>query len=245
MSINPDASSRKAGFTLWEVMLALTLMAILTGGMFTLMQTSLEAAHELQIQERHSQSFTGFIELLRRTLRNLPATASIEGGMFQETAGVYRPKVIFREAPQAFSWGENSLFLGETILSSQPQLGGLFTLGLYRATDTENRFQTDNPEARQRWLPLLKDLRKIQWRFYDARAGLWQEEWRDLNARPALLELNLLLPGESTISRTVFWLPPLARSNQNQGDGNQGGGQNQNRGRENQGNENRNSGGNN
>jgi type II secretory pathway pseudopilin PulG len=208
MSINLKSSPRRA-FTIFEVMLALTLLVVLVGGLFGVLQACMESAAELQSRQQQNQSINGFIELFRRTVRNLPVEASMEGGQFEEGSGQFLQKIYFRNAPRAFAWGEDSLFLGETILSARPQVGGLFSLGVYRSTESEQKLRSSEADDKLRWLFLIKDLREIKWRFFDPRSGVWQEEWRDASSRPTLIEMNLTLAGETNAITSVFWVPTL------------------------------------
>jgi prepilin-type N-terminal cleavage/methylation domain-containing protein len=197
-----------AGFTLLEVLVALALFSLLSGALMLTVRNCLSGAAGLQQMQEREQTMAGFTELCSHTFRTLPATASLEGGIFQ-VDGKFIPQVILRQAPQAFSWGDDSQFQGESILSARAQTGGLFSLGLARVPTKNDTFGSE-PEVR--WLLLIKDIKEIKWRFYDPRQTRWLDEWRDGSTRPSLIELNLLMPGEKIPLRRVFWLPALVRS---------------------------------
>jgi hypothetical protein len=197
-------------FTLFEVMLALGILVLLTGSIFAILQASLAAVEEIQKQQQRGRTYFGLTELCRKTFRTLPASATVEGGVYEED-GKYYSRVIIRQSPKAFAWGEDTRYLGESILSARPQLGGLYSFGLLRQTEADA--QQFALKETPRWLLLARDIREVRWRFYDPRTTQWQEEWKDPSLHPGLVELSLTLAGETQPIRSVFWLPPLAPMN--------------------------------
>ncbi|MBI4024411.1 MAG: prepilin-type N-terminal cleavage/methylation domain-containing protein [Verrucomicrobia bacterium] len=199
------------GFTLLEVMLAVALLALLAGGLFAIVSGTMASAAELHQRQNRQQQVEGLVALCQRTFRTLPSSASLQGGV-REESGVYLPEVILRQAPAAFSWGDPSVALPTAVLRARPQVGGLFGLGLLREHDSSGVESSSESERPVRWLMLLSDIRKLEWRFYDSRTATWMEEWNDHALRPSLVELTLTLAGELSPVRFIFWLPPLART---------------------------------
>lgn len=205
------ARHSRGGFTLLEVILALGVMALLTGAMFTLVQGAMQATAELHHRQNRMQEVNGLVELCGRAFRNLPGEAVFEATM-REEEGVYVQELLFLEAPRAFSWGGSSQGLGMTLLSARPQLGGLLNLSLlWENTETDEAASPLNMDEASRWLVLIADLHKVQWRFYDPRSSTWMDEWKDSAARPSLVELTLNLAGETEPIRSVFWVPALTK----------------------------------
>lgn len=192
-------------FTLIEVMMALAILVLLAGGLFGTVRATLEAASNIsRIQHSREQIF-GFFQLCQQSLRALPASAIVVWGN-REEKGISLPELILRNAPQALAWGDLTSFQGEIVLQSRLEQNGSVSLGLeQRAIDPATGQTLPNPA----WLPLLQQLEKVSWKFYDARNGQWQEFWNDPNQHPALIKLSLIFQGDPTVWSQTFWLPSL------------------------------------
>lgn len=69
------------------------------------------------------------------------------------------------------------------------------------ASGQGNQFLKPDQQGRF-WLPLLPEVDRVEWRFYDSAKKLWQEQQGA--SRPPLIELKLFLPGRSSPVRAVF-----------------------------------------
>lgn len=205
--------SRSAGFTLLEMVLAMVLLALLSGALFKLVQASFEATASLQQNQTEDENIYAFIDLCRNTFSTLPARASIHTAVDQSDGNAL-PQLIIDNAP-AFSWGDNEYVNGTTILSARPQSDGFFSLSeTHQAASTT---ANQNPLLNQDWLPLLTGLRQISWRFFDSRSQTWQDDWSDTGFHPAVIQVNIV-PSSSTSTNAItanFWLPPLVRVQRN------------------------------
>lgn len=97
---------------------------------------------------------------------------------------------------------------------AQERPGGYLRAGL-RALDAEqtaaarqNREVKAAPSAE---LPLLDNVARFEWRFFNGRTNQWENVWKgQVQGRPLFAELSLQLDdGEE--SRSVFWIPPVRR----------------------------------
>jgi hypothetical protein len=56
-------------------------------------------------------------------------------------------------------------------------------------------------------MPLLDNVSRFEWRFFDASTNRWENNWKQ-GRRPLMAEMNLQLD-DGFETRAVFWLPPI------------------------------------
>jgi type II secretory pathway pseudopilin PulG len=251
MFTNPPSDRRHSAFTLIEVVIGITLLAMITATLFAVIRGSVSFASEIEHSQRESDSMNRFIELSRRTFATLPSTATLSLKIVQSTEPVIQELTI-TGSPDCFPFGSNPITLKDTLLSLRPypdavvddnqkplnyislsredlipqtgdQKSGIqqSTTGIY-APDTEGRY----------WMPLLPDVVSFKWRFYVEKEETWYEEWSK-SKWPDLIEGQLVLKNRTLPIRMVFSLPVLTLvagrapanngSSNNQNTGGQGG----------------------
>ncbi|MEM0968265.1 MAG: hypothetical protein AAGJ31_02850, partial [Verrucomicrobiota bacterium] len=69
---------------------------------------------------------------------------------------------------------------------------------------------TGEPDEEGRyWLPLLSDIRSLEWRYWNEEDELWEVDWSEAPDRPALIELSLWPSSRLAPLRSVFRLPQV------------------------------------
>ncbi|NJK93389.1 MAG: prepilin-type N-terminal cleavage/methylation domain-containing protein [Blastochloris sp.] len=198
-----------AGFSLFEVTLALFILALLAGSIYGVIRGTVQMAASMDEARARQQQLDGLMELCRKSFRMLPAKASLEGRI-RQVDGKILPEVLIRQAPELLAWDQVRDFETMNVIGLRPQLGGLFSLSLLRVSEAEilgkDPVSAAQPDA---WLPLISDLSKVEWRFYDPRAGAWLDTLPRGSARPTAVELKLWLPEEENPVTAVFWVVPL------------------------------------
>jgi len=219
-SLSPRHNRLKGGFTLLELILALGIFAIIAVGIFGVLDASMRTTQELYDAQRVTRQIGAFAELCRTTFSTLPATASFRVPPSEEAEG---QEVVFSDAPSIFAWGGNPLNYGTTTLAVRPQEDGHFNLSISRSdfappkeegvfsepSDSDPSLEPD--DQGRYWLMLVADLEWARWRFFDPRLKEWVESWVQ-DTRPPLVELSLLLPGDTVPFRAVF---PVAATEEN------------------------------
>jgi hypothetical protein len=56
-------------------------------------------------------------------------------------------------------------------------------------------------------LPLLDNVSRFEWKFYDPTTNRWENNWKQ-GRRPLMAEMNLRLD-DGFETRAVFWIPPI------------------------------------
>ncbi|MCB1228359.1 MAG: prepilin-type N-terminal cleavage/methylation domain-containing protein [Verrucomicrobiales bacterium] len=234
MSINPDANPSRAsrhrsrsarGFTLIEVIIALTLFALITGTLFAIIQGAVKGSSEIEQVRRENDSINRLLDVCRKTFATLPSAATLT----LETSGssmTQTQELRITGSPDCFGFGATPISYSETTLGLQPDPSGhtdangaliqSFSLSredLIPATpDNEMALAQDLGGALatdaqgRRWMPLLQDVVSMKWRCYKLDEDVWYEEWTETNW-PNLIELQLVMKDRLTPIRMVFALP--------------------------------------
>ena len=64
-------------FTLIEVVVALTILAMITGTLFAIIQGSVRAAAQIELLQRENDSINRLLDVLRKSFTTLPSTATL------------------------------------------------------------------------------------------------------------------------------------------------------------------------
>src|SRR5262245_20931731 len=120
------------GFTLLEVIAAVSIFVLLSGALFTIVRGSMQITSDLAERQARMEEIYGFMDLCDEMFRTLPAHAVIESVV--QTP----PLVIFKNTPKAFSWGEIGVTPGNIYLGGRPQPGGLLSMALLRRMEDDD-----------------------------------------------------------------------------------------------------------
>jgi prepilin-type N-terminal cleavage/methylation domain-containing protein len=194
-------------FTLFEMVVVIAIFVLLAGGIYATVNAAVRATATLSEENLQIQRLNAFVSLLRRTFHNLPANAVFSGGVRSQDGDGFA-EIVLRDAPGVFAWGLGGPSSGTALLSARPRLGGGREISLMLLPGSLGEMERREALQDGKWLPLLPDLREVQWRFYDEAQQDYVDEWPE-GARPPLIELNLTLLGEEVPRKFVFWLPPV------------------------------------
>lgn len=186
------------GFTLLEVMLALALLVMISGSVFSLVKSSLESAVITETRVRNNDSKYGFLELFRRVFRGLPEGVVLYSNDAQDDE-LQGNILIFFGAFPVLSWGDVVIHPSD-----------YYMIG-YLAEKKEIALKRSSGEdgSESEWLPLIENVEGVTWRFYDGVEKKWLEVFDWDQPRPAVIELTMKLEYEASPTRSVFWLPTL------------------------------------
>ena len=227
-SAEPKDGSHVAGFTLIEVVVALTILAMITGTLFAIIQGSVKAAAQIEQIQRENDSISRLLDVLRKTFSTLPSAATLQL-ISAEQSPSEQQELLITGAPNTFGFGPKPISYSATTLSLRPDLEGrvdeagnpLFSLSLSRedliprtndnsmALSQELDGVLAQDDQGRNWMPLLQDVSSLMWRFYRVSDETWYEEW-NRSSWPDLIEIQLLMKGRTTPVRMVFSPPTLA-----------------------------------
>lgn len=220
---------RAAGFTLMEVVIALIILGMITGTLFSIIQGSVRAASQIEQVQRENDSINRFLELCRQAFTTLPSTATLTLTSLDPNNPVSSAQELtIAGSTRCFSFGIRPISYEDTILGLRPDPAGavdenglpLYYLSLSREdlipeTDDNQmamRQETTGlnaPDEQGRyWMPLLPGVVQMKWRFYKASDDAWLEEWDD-STWPDLVELQLQMRDRNLPLRMVYSVPTL------------------------------------
>jgi prepilin-type N-terminal cleavage/methylation domain-containing protein len=198
-------------FTLFEMVVVIAIFVLLAGGIYATVNAAVRATATLSEENLQIQRLNAFVSLLRRTFHNLPANAVFSGGVRSQDGDGFA-EIVLRDAPGVFAWGLGGPSSGTALLSARPRLGGGREISLMLMPGSLGEMERREVLRDVKWLRLLPDLREVQWRFYENGQRKWVDQWA-LPERPSLVELSMVLLGEESPRKFVFWLPPVTEVN--------------------------------
>mgnify|MGYP001463998444 CR=1 FL=1 len=209
--MNPDKSTQRRGdegFSLFEIAVALTILGLISGAIFSILWQAGETASEVRELDRREEEVARFIHLLRETIEHLPEEGTLTMTPAEETASGF-PELKIGNSSTAFTFGEIVGSAEECILSLRPGAATpegepTFDLAISRAEfapeDTtgsgmalrvsEEDFLQADEEGRY-WMPLLGGVTAASWAYWDKEKKTWLDEWTDDSRMPPLLAFSI------------------------------------------------------
>ena len=210
MKIHLPSAARRAAFTLIEMVVAMSAFLLLMGGIFAIANGTMEMGSDLtQIQER-SIIRQNFISFIRRSFRNLPGEAEVRLTV-QARGNTYVPSLNFVNGGTSFTPGTALPPDTSVDLFAEERPGGYLRVALRELDERQTQVLRSGQNVRytksQGMIPLMDNVTRFEWRFYDPASNRWENNWKQ-NRRPLLAELNLKLD-DGFETRAVFWIPPV------------------------------------
>ena len=156
------------------------------------------------------------IEFLRKSFRTLPGEATVDLKV-KSVGSTYLPTLTIFGGGTAFSPGPAIAPEASIEVYAEERPGGYLRIGL-RGLDTDRttaarQGKVGKPVDKSAELPLLDNVARFEWRFFDARSNQWENYWKEAQGRPMFAELNVSLDDGQEV-RAVFWIPPIMRGAQ-------------------------------
>ncbi len=200
-------SNHITGFTLFEVILALMILGLISGAVYSISSAAMEATKATISAQAGCRRLEAFLKVSRDAFLAIPADGQVFLRIAKSNRGAPVPEIVFREATGVF--GIPSLGGGELVLGARPRSDGSRAFALLRVPGGLEGSEAERFLASGPWISILPGIERVVWSFYEA--GEWKEEWPEGSARPKAVRLQFdyrELPG-SPID-VQFWVPPLA-----------------------------------
>lgn len=228
-SINHQPSTLHKAFTLIEVIIGLTILAMITGTLFAIIKGAVSGAADIERVQRENDSVNRFIELCRLTFQTMPSTGTLALKITDQTDPPIQELTI-TGVPHAFGFGTSptsykdsilGLRLDSTQTTTTASGAPRYNLSLSRedlipkTDDNQMAVRQDvnsvtAPDDQGRyWMPLLPAVTSLSWRFYKLAEDSWEQEW-STTKWPDLIEMNLTMEGRTQPIRSVFAVPVLS-----------------------------------
>ena len=201
------AARRYRGFTLLEIMLAVTILGMMALAIFRFVQTNLTVLRFSSETAAADAQYDGLRDLLTTQWQSLsPLRARMIGEPFKLNdrerdeirwncgAG---PGLLTRYAPGEFT----------VVLRLQPandKSDRLDLGGLRKPQD-----DSDTAEGHETWVPLIKNVSSLEITYFDPNANNWLPRWPGGNRMPSLVKISVGRPDASDPWEAVI---PLRRT---------------------------------
>ena len=196
-----------SAFTLFEVILSLMILALLTGAVYSITSAATETSKVTMDEQVSVRRMEAFMKVTRDAFLNLPREGKVQLRFSKSASGAPVPEIIFEESAGLF--GIPSLGGGSLILAARPRADGTRTMSLLRVPKDLSGNELEKLKSGNSWVPLLPRVEKVKWTFFAN--GEWKEEWLPENGRPltARLQMEYLDMAGSKID-SQFWIPPIS-----------------------------------
>ncbi|MGV3662954.1 MAG: pilus assembly FimT family protein [Prosthecobacter sp.] len=191
---------RSGGFTLLEMVIVLSIVALVLGAVHTITQSTLTLADDIaraQRQDARQHAFTAFCD---RLFSNLPGSAALNLKTTGD-GGQYLAALELFNVPSPFDGVPGKVVM----LRTESMAGGALRLLLEcRNIEDKEPYSTT---------VLFEDLGACEWRVYTPATRQWDGTWTEpvepgaMRMHPPLIELNMNAPGSGS-TRRVFWIAP-------------------------------------
>jgi prepilin-type N-terminal cleavage/methylation domain-containing protein len=203
----PLFSLKARGFTLLEVVISMTILAILSAAVYAIVSAALNASQTTMAQQLTLRRLDAFERVTREAFLNLPAEGGVtleighaSGGSAEQDLVISKPQEIF---------GLPSLAGGSIVLAARAKSDGTRTMILLtipaNATDRERKEAFRAPGT-----PLLPHLRKPRWTF---KTTTQDEEWKEElpvgSAKPILIRFQTEIDELPNPVESIFYLPAI------------------------------------
>jgi prepilin-type N-terminal cleavage/methylation domain-containing protein len=195
----------RGGFTLIEVIVAVSVLVVVSTTVFIILRAALESAVAVEETQTEFQRQQTLRRVLDRMFRELPPNVRLSAlppdgqtGADWVDLAPYDPLEPWRPVRDP---------LKEARLAVMEQANGLLTFGV-RLRDADSRGVTAARPEGEEFFPLMRDLRSVRWRFFSPGLREWMPSWTSGGERPALVEM-VWQPGDG--SDPVRWVFRVSR----------------------------------
>jgi type II secretory pathway pseudopilin PulG len=201
-------ASTRSAFTLVEVVVALLVFLLIVGAIFSAVSVTVRATTAVAEEQLYTTRVDALLRFCRQSFANLSPEARVRLQSRAEGVLGSVTELLISSAPDAFNLPGITRSDPNVALSALPDGTGAATLSLLHFPGTPDANERDLILRNGRWLKLLPKVNHVQWRFLDADANQFLEEWDENRGRPRLIELTLGVEGHAPVT-TQFWLPPV------------------------------------
>jgi len=210
----PPSRQAQRGFTLLELVIALLLIALLVGMVFSTARSSLVLGNSVVQTQNEEMLHQAFFELLENRFAALPGNTRMELAV-TDAGSHYLSDLTLEQVPLSFTWGGQERTAKAIQLSTVKRRSGFLDIVLRyyenEIIDPESSTGGTSSAADQEpfaEILLLTDVAYFEWRVLDGRTMEYQYDW-DLPGRlPLQMELSCKFGASGEEIRQIFWIPP-------------------------------------
>ena len=211
--ITHPSKPRHSGFTLLELVIAMALLSMLVGMVFSTARTSLALGNSIVETQNEEMLHQAFFELLSQRFSSLPGNTRFDLKV-EDSGSHYISDLTLQNVPLSFTWGGQPRIAKAVQLSTVKRRSGYLDIVLRYydneiLKDSASTFKTsagdEKPFAE---IVLLQDVAYFEWRVLDGRSMEWQYDWDVQGRLPLQIELTMAIGAKGEEMRQIFWVPP-------------------------------------
>jgi len=198
-----------------ELVLAMLLLAMLVGMVFSTAQQSLALGNAVVENQNEETLHQSFMELMSRRFSQLPGNTRLDL-KYTESGSQVMSDLTLQNVPLGFTWGGQEHIAKAVQLSTVRRADGFLNIVLryYDNEILEGSTQAANaapapldntPFAE---IVLLEDVNYFEWRVLDGRTMEWQYDWDIQGRLPLQMELKVAFGSQGEELRQIFWITP-------------------------------------
>lgn len=201
MILTPLKQRQRSAFTLLEVILAMSIVAIISSVIFSVTTSSIGLSQSIvstQAESRHQAAFNTY---LAQVFSNLPPEATIT--LEENDQQSWLLKI---ENPQTEFPAQGRQHIAKLLqLNGKTDRDGLLSLRLITSNQLEEEVSDSPPVSFE--TNLVNSLSKIRWEIFDTNRNEWSPEWSPSMGRPSQIKFFYSYPGQSEEYTRYFWIP--------------------------------------
>lgn len=220
--------SSARGFSLIEVVIGMTILAMISTTLFAIIKGSVKGAADVEKLQRENDQVNRFVEQCRLTFETMPASATLNLTQTDQSTGQQELKIS--GVPACFPFGANPISYEDTSIGLRPDLVKPMTTGdnpmpryilgvtrkdiIPQTSDVSVSVQQASlgPDAADEqgryWMPLLPSVVQLTWEFYKESTKEWLPEWT-ATVWPDLIKMHLTMEGRNQPLDMTFAPPEL------------------------------------
>lgn len=197
---------RRRGFTLLEIIIAVTILATMALSIYRFVQSNLVAIRVSSDMIASDARYDGLRDVLTTQWQSLPpGKGALLGDAYKLSD---RPRDEIRWVCSAGPGLMTRYAAGDFVVSLRVQSekdSDRLDLGLLR----KPREDTALSDVHESWVALIDNVSSLQIRYFDSRLNVWVERWTDTGTLPRLVKVTI-----GRVDSTIPWeaIIPLGRT---------------------------------
>jgi prepilin-type N-terminal cleavage/methylation domain-containing protein len=194
--------NRRHGFTLLEIIMAVAILATMALAIYRFVQSNLVAIRLSSETLASEARYDGLREVLVAQWQSLPSGRGALLGDAFKLNNRERDEIRWTcsAGPGLMTRYAAGDFVVALRLQSEKKESTRYDLGFLRKPKDDSAVSNAN----ETWIPLIENVRSLQFRYFDARLNVWVERWTDAGTLPRLVKVivgrsDAVVPWEAII----------------------------------------------
>lgn len=197
----------KNGFTLLEVILAMAIISILIGSVFTITNSSVLLSQSVLLNQSEYRQRVAFDDYLNTLFINLPFDTKFE--LTEESDGLQF--LTIQNPGTYYPSDQNDLYASKLIISTTKNRDGLLDLKVTWNSSENTEFDDISNSKQEQSLILMGDLTAFSWEIYSIKDDSWYSTWSTELLKPSHIKISYRTSSEQDDYTRTFWIPPKAK----------------------------------